>query len=61
MAVAGARTDSVGGVVFGAVAVWSEIEVVHQSVDCGSVFGGGWHLVRSARLLLVYVCLWDGE
>jgi hypothetical protein len=45
MAVAAARTGSVGGVLFGAVAVWSENEIVHQSVNCGSVFGGGWHLV----------------
>jgi hypothetical protein len=55
MAVAGARTGDIGGLGLGGVAVRSDVEIAHQSVDCGPVFSRGWHVVVSARLLLVHV------
>jgi hypothetical protein len=51
MAVAAARTCGDGVVRLGGIAVWSEIEIAHQAVDCRPVSACGWHVVRSARLL----------
>jgi hypothetical protein len=52
MAVATVRIGGVG-VGSSAVAVWSQIEVAHQSMDCSPVFACGWHVALSARLLRV--------